>query len=510
MRDIQMIETVQWDLIILDEGQRIKNWEAKTTHVVKSLRSKFALVLSGTPLENRLEDLYSVATFIDDRRLGPAFRFFHRHRIVDENGKVIGCKNLDQLREALRPVLLCRTRDSVKLQLPERTDEYIRILPTDEQLTMHNGFLMIVNTIVRKPYMSEMDLLRLRQMLLMCRLSANSTFLVNKEKPAYSSKLEHLADLFDRLFEEDDRKVVLFSEWTGMLDLIEPLLKERKLRFVRLDGSAPQARREQLVYDFQNNADCRLFLATNAGSTGLNLQAANTIINVDLPWNPAVLDQRIARAHRMGQKRPVQVFVLVTERTLEETLLGTIMNKRDLALAALDAESDVDQIVMKSNGDDLKKRLEILLGAKSEGEYDESQRADRTAEVAESVDRISNPPVPDDSATQTSPASFADLNNILPLNEQAQRERRERVAAAGGELLGAAFQFLGELVSQQNPQREPPPELALNLRNRLSECLSADDNGRQRLTITLPSASSLDSMTNALARLLSVGDAGGK
>ena len=510
MRDIQMIETVPWDLIILDEGQRIKNWEAKTTHVVKSLRSKFALVLSGTPLENRLEDLYSVATFIDDRRLGPAFRFFHRHRIVDENGKVIGYKNLDQLRETLRPVLLRRTRDSVKLELPERTDEYILIPPTDEQLTMHNGFLMIVNTIVRKPYMSEMDLLRLRQMLLMCRLSANSTFLVNKEKPAYSSKLEHLADLFDRLFDEDDRKVVLFSEWTGMLDLIEPLLKERNLRFVRLDGSVPQARREQLVHDFQNNADCRLFLATNAGSTGLNLQAANTIINVDLPWNPAVLDQRIARAHRMGQKRPVQVFVLVTERTLEETLLGTIMNKRDLALAALDAESDVDQIVMKSNSDDLKKRLEILLGAKSEGEFDESQRADRTAEVAESVERISNPFATTDSLSQPSPAPFTDHNNNLPHDEQAQRERRERVAAAGGELLGAAFQFLGELVAQQNPHREPPPELALNLRNRLSECLSPDDHGRQQLTITLPNAASLDSMANALARLLSVGDSGGK
>ena len=295
-----------------------------------------------------------------------------------------------------------------------------------------------------------------------------------------------------------------------MLDLIEPLLKERKLRFVRLDGSVPQARREQLVHDFQNNADCRLFLATNAGSTGLNLQAANTIINVDLPWNPAVLDQRIARAHRMGQKRPVQVFVLVTERTLEETLLGTIMNKRDLALAALDAESDVDQIVMKSNGDDLKKRLEILLGAKSEGEFDESQRADRTVEVAESVERTSNPVIAADSPSQPSPTPISDLNNNPPYDEQAQRERRERVAAAGGELLGAAFQFLGELVAQQNPHREPPPELALNLRNRLSECLSPDDQGRQQLTVTLPNAASLDSMANALARLLSVGDSGGK
>ena len=496
LRDIQAIETTPWDLIVLDEGQRIKNWEAKTTQVVKSLRSRFALVLSGTPLENRLEDLYSVATFIDARRLGPAFRFFHRHRIVEEDGKVIGYKNLDQLRENLRPVLLRRTRESVKLQVPPRTDEYLRITPTDEQLTLHNSFLQIVSQIVRKPFISEMDLLRLRQSLLMCRLSANSTFLVNKQKPAFSSKLERLAELFDQLFEESDRKVLLFSEWTGMLDLIEPLLKARKLPFVRLDGSVPQARRSQLVHEFQTNPDCKLFLTTNAGSTGLNLQAANTVINVDLPWNPAILDQRIARAHRMGQSRPVQVFILITEGTLEESLLATIMNKRDLALAALDADSDVNEIQMKSNSDDLKKRLEILLGAKADAPVDESQKLDRAAEVV--------------TAAESQSAAGETRTRAACGTDDAQRVRRERVAAAGGELLGAAFQFLGELVAQQHPEQQPAPELALNLKNRLAECITPDDSGRQRLTITLPNAASLDSMANALARLLSVGDAGGK
>lgn len=501
LRDIMAIETVPWDLIILDEGQRIKNWETKTTQVVKSLRSRFALVLSGTPLENRLEDLYSVATFIDARRLGPAFRFFHRHRIVDEDGKVIGYKNLDQLRETLRPVLLRRTRESVKLQVPPRTDEYIRIPPTDEQLGLHNSFLQIVSQIVRKKFISEMDLLRLRQALLMCRLACNSTFLVNKQKPAFSSKLEQLAELFDRLFEESDRKVVLFSEWTGMLDLIEPLLTARKLRFVRLDGSVPQTRRAQLVEEFQSDPDCKLFLTTNAGSTGLNLQAANTVINVDLPWNPAVLDQRIARAHRMGQSRPVQVFILVTEGTLEESLLATIMTKRDLALAALDADSDVNEIQMKSNGDDLKKRLEILLGAEADAPIDESQKLACTTKL-ECEPSECRPISPKSApASASSPSAEAD---------EFQRERRERVAAAGGQLLGAAFQFLGELIAQQHPQNEPAPELALTLKNRLAECVTPDDSGRQRLTITLPNAESLDNMVNALTRLLSVGDAGGK
>jgi SNF2 family DNA or RNA helicase len=130
LRDYLDIERVAWDLIILDEAQRIKNWEAKTTRVVKSLRSPFALVLTGTPLENRLDDLYSVVGFIDERRLGPTYRFLHGHREVDDRGKVLGYKNLDRLREMLKPVLLRRTRQSVALDLPQRSTEIVRRPPT--------------------------------------------------------------------------------------------------------------------------------------------------------------------------------------------------------------------------------------------------------------------------------------------------------------------------------------------------------------------------------------------
>ncbi len=204
LRDLPAIEAAKWDLIILDEGQRIKNWEAKTTHVVKRLQSTFALVLSGTPLENRLDDLFSVVQFVDDRRLGPAFRFFNRHRVVDEKGKVLGYKNLDHLRETLQPILLRRTRDQVLKQLPDRTTEIVRIAPTDEQAEIHSGQMRIVASIVGKAYISEMDLLRLRQALLMCRMSADSTFLCSKEEPSYSSKLERLDELCAELFADPD------------------------------------------------------------------------------------------------------------------------------------------------------------------------------------------------------------------------------------------------------------------------------------------------------------------
>ncbi len=208
LRDLEPIEQVKWDLIILDEGQRIKNWEAKTSRVIKSLRSRFALVLSGTPLENRLDELYSVVQFIDDRRLGPGFRFFHRHRVVDEKGKVTGYKNLDELRANLQPVLLRRTRASVLQQLPERTTEIVRIPASDEQAELSKENVKRAAQIASKRFLTEMDLIRIQQHLLVARMAANSTFLVNKQEPAFSTKLEYLDDLFEQLWQQPDRKVV--------------------------------------------------------------------------------------------------------------------------------------------------------------------------------------------------------------------------------------------------------------------------------------------------------------
>jgi len=464
LRDIIAIERTRWDLIILDEGQRIKNWEARTSQTIKSLRSPFALVLTGTPLENRLDDLFSVVEFIDDRRLGPAFRFFNRHRVTDEKGKVLGYKDLDVLREKLKPVLLRRTRKAVLQDLPPRTTEIVRVAPTDEQASIDAGQMQIVSTIVRKPYISEMDLLRLRKALLLARMNADSTFLVNKEPPGFSTKLQRLEELLEDLAGEEERKIVLFSEWTTMLGLIERPLKRLKLNHVRLDGSVPQKKRQQLVSDFQNNPACRVFLTTNAGATGLNLQAANTVINVDLPWNPAILEQRIARAHRMGQKSPVQVYLLITEGTLEEKLLATLSSKQDLALATLDMESDVREVAFASSMEELKSRLEVLLGAKLQAPVDKTEEQ-RTQEEAERL------------------------------------ARRSRVAEAGGQLLAAAFTFLGEMVPQAEPTNGTARK-ASELRARLDECMERDEQGRPRLTVTLPDEAAIESLTRSLAALL--------
>lgn len=464
LRDINSIETVKWDLIMLDEGQRIKNWATKTSQMTKSLKSPFALVLSGTPLENRLDDLYSITEFVDDRRLGPAFRFFNKYRVIDDRGKVLGYKNLDEFRKRVRPVLLRRTRKKVMKQLPPRTTELRRIPPTDEQLDIDLAQRKIIGSIVSKRYISEMDLLRLQKALLICRMAANSTFLVDKKPPGFSTKLDEIDILLNELAAEDGRKIVLFSEWTTMLNLIEPYIEKQDLKYVRLDGSVPQKKRQELMHTFQKDPDHRLFITTNAGSTGLNLQAADTVINVDLPWNPAVLEQRISRVHRMGQKRPVQVFILVTEGTLEESLLGTLSSKHELAMAALDPESQVTAVDLASGMEELKRRLEVLLGRKPDAPVDESRKAEVEAEAQQLL-------------------------------------RKQKIADAGGQLLGAAFAFMGEILSQKE-ETEQTRQMAAMFKDRLCECLEKDENNKLKMTVTLPDKSVLDNLAGSLAQIL--------
>jgi len=467
LRDVLAIERVPWDLIILDEGQRIKNWEAKTSRTIKALKSPFALVLSGTPLENRLDELFSVVEFIDDRRLGPAFRFFNRHRIVDEKGRLMGYRHLDQLRAALKPVLLRRTRQQVLDELPPRTTEVIRIAPTAEQYDMQQGHRLVVQSIINKKYLSEMDLLRLRKALLMCRMCADSTLLVDKQAPGHSSKLAELGVLLEQLRDEAERKIVLFSEWTTMLDLIEPLLASLNIGYVRLDGSVPQKKRHELIHRFQNDPACMLFMTTNAGATGLNLQAGNTVINVDLPWNPAVLEQRISRVHRMGQEQPVQVFILVTTETLEENLLATLSAKHDLALAVLDPGADTSQVDLQTGMEELRRRMEILLGARAEAAEDESMHV----EVEKTAAKLA---------------------------------RRARVAEAGGQLVGAAFAFIGEMFGDLTD--EPGQEqLVEAFKAKLNDCMEKADDGQLQMTITLPDDSFLDTMARSLAGIVGMG-----
>ncbi|MEM8913229.1 MAG: DEAD/DEAH box helicase, partial [Planctomycetota bacterium] len=432
--------------------------------------SPFRLVLSGTPLENRLGELFTVARFVDEDLLGPAYQFFHAHHVVNEHGKTLAYRQLDRLRETMRPILLRRTRAEVARQLPERTDQIIRCEITAEQKEIHDGAMTTVAQIANKKFMTEMDRLRLQKCLLVARMACDSTYLVDQEEAEFSSKLERVSEVLAELLEDPTRKIVLFSEWKRMLGRIEDRVDALGHAYVRLDGSVPQKKRAELVARFQNDPDCRMINMTNAGSTGLNLQAANTIVNVDLPWNPAVLEQRIARAYRMGQKNAVHVYKFVTtcdpqSPTIEEGLLTTLASKQDLADASINLDSDVNEVAMQSGMEDLKRRLEIILPPKIDAPVDESQQRRVTAEA-----------------------------------EQLAKRQREKVSQASGQLLTAALSLAGELVGGGDP---PPPEAKVRqLSEKLAQSVQRDDQGRPQLTISLDNDDTLKSIATTLARLL--------
>jgi hypothetical protein len=469
LRDITAVEAVDWDLIVLDEGQRIKNWESKTSNVIRSLDSAFRLVLSGTPLENRLGELYTVTKFVDDELLGPAYQFFHRHHVVDERGKTQGYRRLDELREKMSGVLLRRTRAEISDQLPERTDEVVLIEGTQEQLDIQYANCARAAQIAAKRFMTEMDRLVLMGCLTNARMACNSTYLLDQDEKEYSSKLERLSELLTNLIDDPTRKIVIFSEWRRMLDRIENRIEQLGADYVRLDGQVPQKKRAALISRFQNDPDCRVICMSNAGSTGLNLQAANTVINVELPWNPAVLEQRIARAYRMGQKNPVHVYKLVTvapgtQETIEERLLDTLAAKQDLADASVNFDSDVKEVAMVSGMEDLRRRLELVLQP-THKPIDESQQRKVEAEALQLA------------------------------------SKRKKVSEASGSLITAALSFAGELLSDDS--QSPPDESKVNkLTEKLSECVDRDAEGRPQLTISLANEDALKGLASTLTRLL--------
>jgi hypothetical protein len=485
LRDITAIENVPWDLVILDEGQRIKNWESKTSRMIRQIDSPFRLVLSGTPLENRLGELYTITKFVDTNLLGPAHQFFNRHHIVDDRGKTQAYHRLDELRSKLSQVLLRRTRSEIADQLPSRTDEIVRIMATQEQLDIQNDNVKRAAQIASKKFMTEIDRLILMSCLSKARMACDSTYLIDQEQEEYSSKLERLSELLETLLEDPTRKIVIFSEWKRMLDRIESRLEELNADFVRLDGSVPQKKRGPLVKKFQTDPNCRVICMTNAGSTGLNLQAANTVINVDLPWNPAILEQRIARAYRMGQKNPVHVYKLVTVgpkngETIEERLLDTLASKQDLADASINLDSEVDHVDMVSGMESLKQRLEVVLAPKVAA-VDESQKRQVEAEASQ-----------------------------LQVAAEAKAQRRAKVSSATGQLFTAALTLAGELMGggskgTQPASAETAAETAKvdRLAERLEQCVDRDEaTGAMQLKIDLPDPTVLRTLASSLAKLL--------
>jgi SNF2 family DNA or RNA helicase len=338
VRDREAINAWRPDVIVLDEAQRIKNWEAKTSKEVKKLKSRYAVVLTGTPLENKLEELYSIVQFVDERRFGPAFQFLHDHRVLDENGNLKGYRNLDKIREKLEPVFLRRTRGEVLTQLPPRTDNTVFVELADEQRKPYEDQRATLARLLQKNYLTDLDRKRILASVVNMRTICDSLFLFDRQNRV-SPKLDEFAELIPEVVGED-HKAVVFSQWETMILEAAKVLDKLGVGYAVLHGGLSGKDRKEVMERFKNDPACKVFLSTDAGGTGLNLQVADTVVNLELPWNPAVLEQRIARVHRMGQSRPVRVVNLVTRGTIEEKVLRTLEAKQGLFAGVFEGDAD--------------------------------------------------------------------------------------------------------------------------------------------------------------------------
>lgn len=354
MRDSQAINEAGVDFLILDEAQRIKNYETKTASAIKRLQAKHALIITGTPIENRLIDIFSVVSALDPYFFGPLWEFSYQHCLFDSEkpNRIDGYYNLQELNGRLSEILIRREKRQVLDQLPEVRQIDVPVALSPLQAEYHASYAKGVSRIIRKKFLTAFDMQRLQMLLANMRMVCDSTYLVD-EKTSESPKLDELRDI---LIEKLDlpnvgRKVIIFSEWVKVHKLIGQLLRENRVGFAELSGKVPVKARSALIKRFEDDPGCKVFLSTEAGGAGLNLQFADTLINFELPWNPAKKNQRIGRIDRLGQRSNcLTIYNLITSGSIEERIAAGLLVKQNLFEGVLSSSSKTDYVDFSSKG----------------------------------------------------------------------------------------------------------------------------------------------------------------
>lgn len=466
LRDLDAINAWGPDLVVLDEAQRIKNRLTRAAVAVRRIDSPYLLALTGTPLENRLDELHALIEVVDRHLLGPLFAFRDRHAIVENDShRVVGYRHLDRLAETLKPVLLRRTRSQVLKDLPPRSVQIRRVPLTEAQRQFHDEDKEIVARLVlkwrRTKFLSETDQLRMTCALQRMRMVCDSTHLLEPSIDD-NTKIAELESILDAELADPGTKVVLFSAWLKAHELVQALLERRGWGHAFLHGGVSGPGRQAAVRTFRDDPACRVFLATDAGNSGLNLQWASVLVNLDLPWNPAVLEQRIGRIHRMGQARPVRIYHLVAEHSIESAIERILTFKKGVFAGVLDggaSEVHLDGTGLQRFMSDLE-AVDGELAAASAGA---AQDAAEQAEV-QAVQAVES--------TATSEAPGAGPNPDTPAPGPAAIAG---AFAAGAELLAG----LGRLAASATVER------------------AAD--GSASLRLALPDPTTLDRLQAALA-----------
>ncbi len=334
LRDQVAINNAGMDFLILDEAQRAKNYETQTASSLKRIGAKHKLAITGTPIENKLIDIFSIVGILDAEFFGPLWEFSYQHCLFDpdKHNKINGYYNLQKLNKRLETVLIRREKRKVIDQLPNLRQINIPVQLSPMQADYHGSYARGLAQIIRKKFLTPYDLKRMQLLLANMRMVCDSTYLID-EKTNESPKLEELKHiLLDELdVPNKNTKIIIFSEWIKVHKLIGRLLRENNIGFVELNGKIPVPLRGELIRKFESNPQYKVFLSTEAGGSGLNLQVADTLINFELPWNPAKKNQRIGRIDRIGQKsNKLTIFNFITRDSIEQQIASGLLVKQSL------------------------------------------------------------------------------------------------------------------------------------------------------------------------------------
>ncbi|MDQ3190440.1 MAG: DEAD/DEAH box helicase, partial [Bacteroidota bacterium] len=406
----------------------------------------------GTPIENKLIDLFSIVSVLDPHFFGPLWEFSWKHCLFDPEkiNKINGYYNLQQLNEKVRPILLRREKQKVLSQLPNVRHIDIPVNMHPEQENYHASYAKGVAQIIRKKFLTPFDLQKLQLLLTSMRMVCDSTFLIDKETN-HSPKLQELEYiLLDKLdLKNNNRKVIIFSEWILMHKLFGEMLRKNNIGFVELNGKVPVKTRGELIRKFEKDDDCRIFLSTEAGGAGLNLQAADTVINFELPWNPAKKNQRIGRIDRLGQKnKHLTVINLITKNSIETRIASGLLVKQNLFDSVLNSGAKTDFVDFSEKGrSQFLKDLENMIAEQEKipasFDYDEGVQTEEVEGNESQTELFSENDADEDKIT---PLSTADLEDPIKQEEvKIQQESNAVKFAQMEEVMNKGMGFLSGL-----------------------------------------------------------------
>jgi len=332
-REEALFTSRQWATIILDEAQAIKNYQTNRSRVAMRLAGDFKIIMTGTPVENHLGELWNLFHFINPGLLGDRESFRQRFALPIETGDGLA---REQLQRLVRPFILRRRKDEVLDDLPEKTEIVLDVPLSEEEQTFYEALRQrALDKLAGADRADGPGRIQILAELMRLRLAACHPRLVDPQAPVqHSSKLNLFAELVEELV-DGGHKVLVFSQFVKHLKLLEEVLQAKGIAYQYLDGQTPPRVRQQRIEAFQRGEGDVFLISLKAGGTGLNLTAADYVIHMDPWWNPAVEDQATDRAHRIGQERPVTVYRLVAAHTIEEKILKLHDEKRDLADALL-------------------------------------------------------------------------------------------------------------------------------------------------------------------------------